>query len=41
MPDGAEIMVKVLNDLAAPEFAEGQDGHLVWLSSDCFAFRRP
>ncbi len=38
LPDGSEIVVKVLNDLSAPEFSEGQDGRLVWLISDCIAF---
>ena len=39
LPDGAEITVKVLNDLAAPEFSPDQDAKLVWLTKDCFAFR--
>jgi putative spermidine/putrescine transport system ATP-binding protein len=38
LPDGSEIVVKVLNDLSAPDFTEGQDGRLVWLISDCIAF---
>lgn len=40
LPDGSEIVVKVLNDLSAPEFREGQEGRLVWLISDCIAFPR-
>ncbi len=36
--DGSEITVKVLNDLAAPDFAEGDVGSLVWLTSDSIAF---
>lgn len=38
LPDKTEINVKVLNDLAAPEFEEGQTGQLVWLKKDCFAY---
>ncbi|MCV6598582.1 MAG: ABC transporter ATP-binding protein [Mangrovicoccus sp.] len=36
--DGTEINIKVLNDLAAPKFAEGDLGKLLWLSADCIAF---
>ena len=39
LPDGSEITIKVLNDLAAPRFDEGQDAQLIWQASDCFAFR--
>lgn len=39
LPDGPEITIKVLNDLAAPKFDEGQHAQLVWQASDCFAFR--
>ncbi|WP_306119816.1 MULTISPECIES: ABC transporter ATP-binding protein [unclassified Roseitalea] len=35
---GAEITIKVLNDLAAPDFTEGDEGSLVWLTKDCIAF---
>jgi putative spermidine/putrescine transport system ATP-binding protein len=38
LPDKTEMNVKVLNDLAAPEFEDGQTGQLVWLKKDCFAF---
>ncbi|TFL18372.1 ABC transporter ATP-binding protein [Jannaschia formosa] len=38
LPDGSEIVVKVLNDLSAPEFAEGDTARLHWLTSDCIAF---
>ncbi len=38
LANGSEIIVKVLNDLSAPEFSEGQDGSLMWLTSDCIAF---
>lgn len=38
LADGSEIVVKVLNDLSAPEFSEGDNGRLQWLSSDCIAF---
>ena len=39
LADGSEITIKVLNDLAAPKFDEGQEAHLIWQASDCFAFR--
>ena len=39
LPDGSEITIKVLNDLAAPKFDEGQNAQLIWQASDCFAFR--
>ena len=38
LADGSEIVVKVLNDLSAPDFADGQTGRLQWLTSDCIAF---
>ncbi len=38
LPDGTEINIKVLNDLAAPDFAEGEEGRFVWLAKDCIAF---
>ena len=38
LTDGSEIVVKVLNDLSAPEFSDGQEGRLLWLTSDCTAF---
>lgn len=38
LPSGSEIVVKVLNDLSAPEFSEGDEGRLMWLTSDCIAF---
>ena len=37
---GTEITVKVLNDLAAPEFSENAEAKLVWLSKDCFVFKK-
>lgn len=40
LADRTEITVKVLNDLAAPEFAENDDARLVWLAKDCFAFKK-
>ncbi len=36
--DGTEINLKVLNDLAAPNFSAGQEGKLAWLKKDCIAF---
>ena len=38
LADNKEIVVKVLNDLSAPEFGEGDVGRLQWLTSDCIAF---
>ncbi|MEJ6403037.1 ABC transporter ATP-binding protein [Yoonia sp. 2307UL14-13] len=38
LADGAEIVVKVLNDLSAPEFSEGDKGRLQWLITDSIAF---
>ncbi|MBV7377665.1 ABC transporter ATP-binding protein [Maritimibacter dapengensis] len=38
LSDGSEIVVKVLNDLSAPEFGEGDQGRLQWLISDSIAF---
>ena len=38
LPDGTEIVVKVLNDHAAPKFAEGQQATLISRTHDCFAF---
>lgn len=38
MPDGTDIIVKVLNDLSAPEFEDGAEARLLWLASDCIAF---
>lgn len=38
LADGSEIIVKVLNDLSAPEFSEGDAGRLQWLISDSIAF---
>ncbi len=39
LADGTEITVKALNDAAAPKVTVGQDSHLVWHTSDCFAFK--
>jgi len=38
LPDGSEVNVKVLNDLAAPELSTNQAASLVWLIKDCFAY---
>ena len=37
-PDGTDIIVKVLNDLSAPEFADGAPARLLSLTKDCIAF---
>jgi putative spermidine/putrescine transport system ATP-binding protein len=38
LPGGGEINVKVLNDMAAPTFTEGDSAKVVWLHQDCFAY---
>ena len=38
LPDGTEIVVKVLNDLAAPSFAPGEQARLICTTADCSAF---
>lgn len=38
LADGSEINVKVLNDMAAPSFSEGDQAEVVWLQGDCFAY---
>ncbi|WP_223426284.1 ABC transporter ATP-binding protein [Tateyamaria pelophila] len=38
LPDGTDIIVKVLNDLSAPEFNDGADAQLLSLAKDCIAF---
>ena len=38
LPDGTSIIVKVLNDLSAPEFADGAQAQLLSLAKDCIAF---
>ncbi len=38
LEDGTEITVKLLNDLTAPKFQEGESARLQWQRSDCFAF---
>lgn len=38
LKDGSEINIKVLNDVAAPDFAEGDLARFVWLSQDSIAF---
>lgn len=38
LPDGAQIVVKVLNDLAAPGFSEGDAVVLAASTRDCSAF---
>lgn len=37
-PDGTEIVVKVLNDQAAPKFADDEEVGLISLRKNCFAF---
>ena len=36
--NGSEIVVKTLNDLDAPKFADGETTTLTWHVDDCFAF---
>jgi putative spermidine/putrescine transport system ATP-binding protein len=38
LPDGADIIVKVLNDLSAPEFEDGAEAQLLSMTKDCIAF---
>ena len=38
LPDGTDIIVKVLNDLSAPEFEDGASAQLLSLTKDCIAF---
>lgn len=38
LADGTEIVVKVLNDQAAPDFSEGDEATLISRLHDCFAF---
>ena len=38
LPDGTEIVVKVLNDMAAPEFEDGAEATLIATAADCSAF---
>ncbi|NUH67070.1 ABC transporter ATP-binding protein [Sulfitobacter sp. S0837] len=38
LPDSTDIIVKVLNDLSAPEFEEGAMAQLLSLTKDCIAF---
>jgi len=38
LPDGKDIIVKVLNDLSAPEFEDGAQAQLLSLAKDCAAF---
>lgn len=38
LTDGTDIIVKVLNDLTAPEFEVGAEAQLLWLTQDCIAF---
>ncbi len=38
LPDGSDIIVKVLNDLSAPEFDDGATAQLLSLTKDCIAF---
>ncbi len=36
--DGTELTVKVLNDITAPKFQNGERARLMWQQRDCFAF---
>ncbi len=38
LPDGNDMIVKVLNDLSAPEFEAGAKAQLLSLKKDCIAF---
>jgi putative spermidine/putrescine transport system ATP-binding protein len=38
LPDGTDVIVKVLNDLSAPEFDDGAPAQLLSLIKDCIAF---
>ncbi|SDZ02467.1 putative spermidine/putrescine transport system ATP-binding protein [Jannaschia faecimaris] len=38
LADGTTVVVKVLNDLSAPDFEDGAEAQLLWLASDCVAF---
>lgn len=39
LPDGTEIVAKLLNDHAAPKFSEGDKVDLFFRIQDCFAFK--
>lgn len=38
LPDGTDMIVKVLNDLSAPEFEDGAEAQLLSMTKDCIAF---
>jgi putative spermidine/putrescine transport system ATP-binding protein len=38
LSDGSDVIVKVLNDLSAPELADGVEAQLLSLAKDCIAF---
>ena len=40
LADGSEVIVKTLNDVAAPKFYDGEMVRLGWQRSDCHAFRK-
>lgn len=40
LSDGSHVTIKMLNDMKAPEFTEGQAAILAWMDSDSFAFKR-
>ena len=40
LEDGTEITVKLLNDVTAPKFRQGETAHLLWERRDCFAFAK-
>ncbi|MEM7023863.1 MAG: ABC transporter ATP-binding protein [Pseudomonadota bacterium] len=39
LPDGSEVTIKVLNDLAAPRLTGGETALLTWQPTDSYAFR--
>ena len=38
LPDGSDMIVKVLNDLSAPDLESGAEAQLLSLKKDCIAF---
>ena len=38
---GAEVTVKMLNDVSAPDPQRGETSSLTWQAADCFAFKPP
>ena len=39
LPNGVEVVVKCLNDHAAPKISEGDEIELIFRGNDCFAFQ--